>query len=263
MTLPLFQLQHVEVHEAGVLVLLFARELNEAHRLIEPYGRDICIDGKETESRIAVVLIQQHLDGINQLCANMQASVVLGYSEPAYLDTRVTAELLAGGKSFANLLPIAVSHILSANPIIQQTAIRNNLSLILNDRGLCHSLLYGAFGILNKKSVQVIITTIKSGNDVVLSKTNKTHLLQTDFYPFAKCFVVLTDLAAVLCTLLLAHVLNFKAAHLKVESVNTLQNGRVFNRSCHNNSPFSFNSRCKITNIILKKQAKAPKIDNI
>ena len=50
---------------------------------------------------------------------------------------------------------------------------------------------------------------------LVLSKTNKTHLLQTDFYPFAKCFIVFTDLAAVLCTLLLAHVLYFKPAHLK------------------------------------------------
>ena len=101
---------------------------------------------------------------------------------------------------------------------------------------------------------------IKSGDVIVLCKTNKTHLLQTDIYSFAECFVVLTDLATVLCTLLLAHVLYLKAAHLKVESVNTLQNGRVFNRSCHNNSPFFFKSRCKITNIILKKQTKAPKI---
>ena len=107
----LFQFQHVEVHEACVLVLFFACELNEAHRLVEFYGRDIGIDGKETESGIAVVFIQQRPDSIDKLTPQMLAMIVLRNSKPTNFDAWVAAELLAGRKSFANLLPIAESHL--------------------------------------------------------------------------------------------------------------------------------------------------------
>ena len=234
----LFQFQHVKVHEASVLVLFFAGELNETHRLVESYSRNVGINSKETKCTITVVLIQQNLDRIDQLTTQMLAMIVFRYCKPAYFYTRVAAKLFAGGKAFADFLPVAVCYILSANPVIQQTAIRNNPPLILNDKSLCHSFLNGAFSILDKKSVQIIITTIKSGNGIVLCKTKKSHVLQTDFYPFAKCFVVFTNSTTVLCALFLAHVLYFKTAHLKVESVNALQDWCLFNWPCHNSFPF-------------------------
>ena len=102
MTQLLFQFKHVEVHEAGVLVFFFACELYEAHRLVESYGRDVCINGKETECGIAVVSIQQRPDSIDQLTPQMLAMIVLRNSKPTNLDAWVAAELLAGGEAFAD-----------------------------------------------------------------------------------------------------------------------------------------------------------------
>ena len=47
-------IHHIEEHEASVLVLLFLREMYKAILFIEGNGREVCVNGDITESRLAL-----------------------------------------------------------------------------------------------------------------------------------------------------------------------------------------------------------------
>ena len=76
-----------------MLVFVFLCQVQEPVVLVEWNGREIGIDSDEAESRIGRTMMKQVFDNIHEPTSYLLASVVFGYSEPAYLDSGITASV--------------------------------------------------------------------------------------------------------------------------------------------------------------------------
>ena len=165
-----------------MFIFLFTGKSNKANGFVKPYSGEVSINCKKTESRIIVVFVQKCFDCINQLASNMLSTIVTGYSQSPYLNGGIATELFSCRESLTNLIPLTIGNILATDSVIQQTAICNNLSLILKDECVCPPLLKGTFGIVEKEIIQIVITTVKCSDDIIFCQTYKTHTLQTNLY---------------------------------------------------------------------------------
>ena len=60
------------------------------------------------------------------------------------------------------LLPLAVGDFLTADFIIEQAKVCDNLSLIFKDKGCRHTFIKEIFCVLDQEIVQILVATIKS-----------------------------------------------------------------------------------------------------
>ena len=71
-----FQFQHIEIHQAGVLVLLFACEFPESYPFVESHRRDVSVNGDKAESRVVVAFVKYCFYGVDKFPANVPVTIV-------------------------------------------------------------------------------------------------------------------------------------------------------------------------------------------
>lgn len=234
----LFDIHHVEEHEACVVVFFFLGEWLETVLFVERNGREVGIDSDETECGTTKLGVQQSFYSIHKPCAYTLTSIVQRDSKPTNLNTRIAAKLLTYREVGFNLLPSAPRYLIAANAVIEQAEISGNTSIVFKDERIGNAQRLGVFRIIEKKSVQVAVTAIKIANLIIRSQSNQFHNSPTDFNVFACFSDSLLKLPSLLGTLLGSPVLHHQSLPFKVEGIFALQYRRFFNRSCHNQYTF-------------------------
>ena len=69
-------LHHVEVHQAGVLVLVLLRQMQKPVLLVEGNGRKVGINGDEAEGGVGGTLMEQILHNIHESPSNLLTTIV-------------------------------------------------------------------------------------------------------------------------------------------------------------------------------------------
>jgi len=87
-------------------------------------------------------------------------------------------------------------------------------------------------------TVRVVISAVKSGKNVVLSKADEIHRLEANINQFVSLSQLFHKLPMRFCALFGSSVFYHRPSPLEVEGIFALQNGRFSNRSCHNAFPF-------------------------
>ena len=155
-------IHHIEEHEASVLVLLFLREMYKAILFIEGNGREVCVNGDITESRLALNSLKPLFQLAHQPSADALPAIIYGNSKTPYFDAWIAAKLFANREFGFNLFPTAASNLVATNTVVQQTEISNNTSFILQDERIGNTQLNWFFCIIKQKSIQIIVTAVAS-----------------------------------------------------------------------------------------------------
>ncbi len=171
-------LHHVEVHQSGVLVLVLLRQLQESILFVEGNGREVGIDGNEAEGQ-GIALALQFLDEfVHHVAPNILASKIQGYGKTPYLHARITAELLAFGKTGTNFLPAAANHFILAYLVTEQTEISSNTSIVcFKDERIGNAKFLRRLCIVKQELIKVFVAAVKAGQRIIWSKGNESHTI--------------------------------------------------------------------------------------
>ena len=221
-----------------MFVFIFFVQLYKMVLFIERDSREICINCKIAKSRAPLFLLEQTFNLSHQFRTNILAPIVKGYGKTTNFYCGITTELLAFRKTFFNLLPTTIGDILAANFIIQKAKIGNNTSIVFKNERIGYTQFLRLLCILKQELVQVVISAVKSGKNVVLSEADEIHRLEANINQFVSLSQLFHKLPMRFCTLFGSSVFYHRSSPLEVEGIFTLQNGRFSNRSCHDAFPF-------------------------
>lgn len=159
--------QHIKIHQACMLILVFLIKNGEPVFRVKIHSRDISINGKETIGGVVGVLINQVLDNTHHILPYVLSLVILADGEPTDFNGWITAETLAFGKTVFYLTPSAVGYFHTTNLVVKQAEICRNLTLILQDESVSDALLKEMLCVLYQELVQIVIATIKPADRIV------------------------------------------------------------------------------------------------
>ena len=167
-------LHHVEVHQAGVLVLVLLRQMQEpvvpSHDviniagpslLVEGNGREVGIDGDETKGQGVALGLQFLNEFVHHVASNILASEIQGYCQTANLHAGITAELLALRKTGTNFLPSTADYLVLAHLVAEQAEIGCNTSIVcFEDERIGNAKFLRRLGIVKQELVKVFNTIL-------------------------------------------------------------------------------------------------------
>lgn len=253
-------IHHVEKHQAGMLVLVLLRQMNETVLFVEGNSGEIGIDSDVTECGSSLSYVQHLQQSPHKVSPNLPASEIQGYRKTAYLNCGITAKLLVTREIALNLFPPATNYFVLTNFVVKQTEISCYTIFNFKYERFCNTKFKAWLSILKQEFVQVFVTTIECRQLIVFSKRYKAHHLPTPFY-FVLCIGnTLFKLPASLSFLFWGSVFYCQPSPFEVESIFTFQYRCLSNRSCHSSLPFFYSLRCKFTKKSREKQEKAKKI---
>ena len=137
-----------------MFVFFFLGEFLETVLAVKLYGRQICIDGNVSESRLILADIEPLLQLVHQPSSNALPAIVHGNGKAPDLDAGITAELLADGELRPNLLPSAASNLAATDSVVQQTEISGNTSFVFKNERIGNAKILRVLGIVEQEPVE-------------------------------------------------------------------------------------------------------------
>ena len=116
-----------------MFIFFFLGKFLETVLAVKLYGRQVCINGNVTKSRLILADIKPLFQLVHQPSANALPVIVHGNCKTSYLDARITAKLLADRKLCPNLLPSTARNLAAADTVVQQAEISSNTSFVFKN----------------------------------------------------------------------------------------------------------------------------------
>ena len=169
---------------------------------------------------------------------DMLPAIFLGDGKTPYLDSGVTAELLALGKVRANLLPSAANHLVLAHFVVENTEISRNTPIVLQDERIGYAQFERRLCVLEQEIVQLLVSAVEVGQLILGCQANKIHKSDANVDVLLCLGHLFLELPASLGTLFRSSILHLQPSHLEVKGILALQHGGFSDRSCHDKYVF-------------------------